>query len=155
MASIKSVEIKKLKKENIPALLKELSDEKPEYLKYFTAFVISQKSFEEQLTKVIDDKFFGVFYEEQIVGFYMLRGFDAGYVVPSYGVVISSRFSNRGLSKLTLYHAFSVCTLNNVEKLMLKVHPENKFAKRLYESLGFIRTGFDDKNGNYIYHKTL
>ena len=38
---------------------------------------------------------------------------------------------------------------------MLKVHPENKIAKALYESLGFVKVGIDDRNDNIIYHKTL
>jgi RimJ/RimL family protein N-acetyltransferase len=83
----------------------------------------------------------------------MLRGFDEGYEIPSYGVWISSKFSNRGLSALTLHHAFAFCKLNGIKILLLKVHPENVVAKKLYESLGFVKIGVDERNGNFIYHK--
>ena len=155
MASINSIEIKELRPEHISELIKKLSENSAEYLKLFTAFELTPDTFNSILSKAVRDKYFGIFFGETIIGFYMLRGFDQGYEVPSYGVVISSDFSNKGLSRLTLYHAFSVCKLNGIKKIMLKVRPENIFAKKLYESVGFERTGFDEKNGNYIYHKTL
>ena len=155
MASIKSIEIKELKLEHISILVQELSREKLEYLKYFIPFDFSLETFSEIITNAVKDKYFGIFVSKKIAGFYMLRGLDKGYKVPSYGVWISSRYSNKGLSKLTLFHAFSVCKLNNIVKLMLKVHPENEIARKLYESIGFKQTGFDEKNSNSIYHKDL
>ncbi len=155
MDKINSIEIKELKLEHIPNLVENLSAESPEYLKHFTAFELSEKVFANLLSNAVNDKYLGLFYGEKIVGFYMLRGFDEGYEIPSYGVIILSEFSNKGLSKLTLYHAFALCRINKVKKLMLKVHPENTYAKKLYESFGFEKTGFDNKNGNFIYHKSL
>jgi len=155
MSRINSIEIRTLKLDDVSNLIKRLSEESPEYLKHFTAFELSDKSLTTILTKAIKDKYIGMFFGDEIVGFYMLRGFDEGFEIPSYGVIILSKFSNKGLSKLTLYHAFTLCHLNNIKKLMLKVRPENKHAKNLYESLGFEKTGFDSKNGNFIYHKSL
>lgn len=155
MTNIKSVEIKILKVEHISDLIKKLSNEQPEYLKYFTAFEFSSEKFNTLLKKAVNDKFYGIFVGDEIAGFYMLRGFDEGYEIPSYGVIILSNFANKGLSKLTLFHAFTLCRINNIKKLMLKVRPENIYAKKLYESLGFAKTGFDEKNGNYIYHKSF
>jgi len=155
MDKIISIEIKGLKLEHVPLLVEKLSQESLEYLKYYTAFELTNEKFISLLTKAIQDKYFGIFFGDEIVGFYMLRGFDEGYEIPSYGVIVLSEFSNMGLSKLTLYHAFALCRLNKIKKLMLKVRPENTFAKNLYESLGFEKTGFDERNGNYIYNKTL
>jgi len=151
----KSVEIKEIGLEHASTLAKALENENSDYLKYFTPFEFSLQSITNIFTQMVKDKFFGIFVNEIIVGFYILRGLDEGYDIPSYGVWISSKFSNKGLSKLTLYHAFSFCRINSISKLMLKVHPENTTAKKLYESLGFEQTGFDKKNGNYIYHKSL
>jgi|AP12_2_1047962.scaffolds.fasta_scaffold16428_2 RimJ/RimL family protein N-acetyltransferase len=150
-----SIEIKKLSLQLAPALSEALLSEKPKYLQYFTPFEFSVKSITHILDQAVKDKYFGIFVDNELAGFYMLRGLDQGYDTPSYGVWISSKYSNKGLSKLTLFHSFSFCKLNNIKTLMLKVHPENIIAKKLYESLGFVKTDTDNKNNNYIYHKTL
>lgn len=148
-----TIEIKVLNPSFAKTLSDELAKESKEYLKYFTPFDFSFSSVEKILSESRMDKYFGIFINNNIVGFYMLRGFDKGYEIPSYGVWISSGFSNIGLSKLTLYHAFAFCKLNRIKTLMLKVHPENVVARNLYESLGFVKVGLDERNGNYIYHK--
>ena len=85
----------------------------------------------------------------------MLRGFDEGYEIPSYGVWISKKYSAMGLSKLTLQHAVSICKINGIKKLLLKVHPENKRAKMIYENFGFTKESVDPKNNNLIYYKDI
>ena len=155
MDKIKPIEIKELKLEHVPELVEKLCHENSEYLKHFTAFELTNEKFISLLTNASKDKFFGIFSGNDIVGFYMLRGFDEGFKVPSYGVIILSEFSKKGLSKLTLYHSFALCRLNKIKKIMLKVRPENTYAKKLYESLGFEKTGFDNNNGNIIYHKSI
>jgi len=150
-----SIEIKELSTEDADLLSEALLSENSEYLKHFTPFEFSVDSIKRILSSVVMDKYFGIFLRNKLIGFYMLRGFDDGYKIPAYGVWISSKYSNKGLSKLTLYHAFSFCMINNIKTLMLKVHPENKIAKELYESLGFVKIGIDKKNDNFIYHKLL
>jgi len=154
MTSIKSVEIKELTPDHAPIFSEKLSKEGGDYLKYFIPFTEYSETFIKKiLSEKKHDKYFGLFVKDEIVGFYMLRGFDSGYEIPSYGVWISSNYANKGLSKLTLYHAFSVCKLNNIKTLMLKVHPENTIAKKLYEKFGFVEVGIDEKIGHLIYHK--
>ena len=151
-----SLEIKELTPEHASIFSKRLSEERDEYLKYFIPFAeYSEAYIRKTLSEKKIDKYFGLFVNDDIVGFYMLRGFDAGYEIPSYGVWISSKYSNKGLSTLTLYHAFSFCKLNNIKTLMLKVHPENTVAKKLYEKFGFVKVGIDEKIGHLIYHKSL
>ena len=152
---ISSIEIKELSFEHADLLSKALSKEKSEYLKLFTPFEFSVDSIKRILSNAVNDKYFGIYISNELAGLYMLRGFDDGYEIPAYGVWISSEFSNKGLSKLSLYHAFSFCKINKIKILMLKVHPENKVAKELYESLGFVKIGIDKKNDNIIYHKSL
>jgi len=151
-----SLEIKELLSEHASIFSKRLSGESKEYLKHFIPFTdYSETYINKILSDKKSDKYFGLFLNDDIVGFYMLRGFDAGYEIPSYGVWISSKYTNKGLSTLTLYHAFSFCKLNNIKTLMLKVHPDNTIAKKLYEKFGFVKVGVDDKIGHLIYHKNI
>jgi RimJ/RimL family protein N-acetyltransferase len=38
---------------------------------------------------------------------------------------------------------------------MLKVHPDNFVAKKIYENFGFIYQGVDERIGHLIYHKMI
>ena len=152
---LKELEIHKLKTSDANQLSIKLSDEPEDYIKYFDPFDFSEPTIKRILEQSIKDIYFGLFINNQLAGCYMLRGFDEGYKIPSYGVWIASKYSNSGLSTLTLFHAFSFCKLNKIKKLMLKVYPDNIVAKKLYESLGFHQTGIDTNGNKLIYHKTF
>jgi RimJ/RimL family protein N-acetyltransferase len=151
----KNVEIKDLQSDQAATLSALILNAPKDYTQYFVPFSFEEDSIKKIISDAVNDKYFGIFINDDLAGFYMLRGFDQGYDVPSYGVWISNKFSGLGLSKLTLQHAFTFCKLNGLKKIMLKVHPENTVAKNIYENFGFKQGGFDDKNGNYIYYKSL
>jgi len=151
----KNVEIKELQSGQASALSALILNAPENYTKYFTPFSFEEDSIKKIINNAVKDKFFGIFINDDLAGFYMLRGFDEGYDVPSYGIWISDKYSGLGLSKLTLQHAITFCKLNGIKKIMLKVHPENTIAKNIYENVGFKQDGFDNKNGNYIYYKSL
>lgn len=150
-----NLEIIELTSNSASILSKKLLEENKEYIGHFIPFEFSESSVKKILSEKKLDKFFGLYSKKELIGFYMLRGFDKGYEIPSYGVWISSKYANMGLSTLTLYHAFSFCKINKIKTLMLKVHPNNSVAKNLYEKLGFKQTGFDEKINNIIYHKSI
>ena len=114
---LNSVEIKEIGFKQVAILVQALSNEKPEYLKYFTPFEFTVESITKIFSRAVKDKYYGIFVNDELAGFYMMRGLDEGFEIPSYGVWISSKFSNKGLSKLTLYHAFSFCSLNNINSI--------------------------------------
>ena len=150
-----SLEIIELTPDFASVLSKKLLEESRDYIGHFIPFDFSEDSIQKILRSKKADKFFGLFLSKELVGFYMLRGFDEGYETPSYGVWISSKYSNKGLSTLTLYHAFAFCKLNGIKTLMLKVHPDNSTAKNLYEKFGFKQTGIDERIKHLIYHKSI
>ena len=152
---IKNLEIREIGATEGDELFKLLTSDDKSYSKYFIPFPFELEVIKNILREKKQDKFFGIFEESKLIGFYMLRGFDEGFNVPSYGVWISKSYSNKGLSTLTLYHAFAFCRLNNISKLMLKVHPQNTVAKNIYEKLGFREQGLDQKNNNLIYYKDI
>ena len=132
-----------------------LTQSPKDYIKYFHPFNFDITSVKSNMEKVKNDIFFGIFVDQKIVGFYMLRGWDEGYDVPAYGVFISPDYNGLGLGKLTIQHAISFCRVNQIKKIMLKVYPDNLLAKRMYEAFGFIRKSIDKKNNNLIYFKEL
>lgn len=125
------------------------------YSRYFIPFSFDYESIRSVLSNAKSDLYYGIFLANQLVGFFMLRGFDKGYEIPSYGVWITSRHSSKGLSKLSLQYTIAICKLNNIKKMMLKVHPDNLIAKDIYESFGFVYQGVDPKNKHLIYNIEL
>jgi RimJ/RimL family protein N-acetyltransferase len=151
----KSIEISELGPEYARALSKLLIAADKNYSQHFVPFSFDENSIKKILKRAKNDKYFGVFISNELVGFYMLRGFDEGYNIPSFGIWIAEQYSGLGLSKLTLQHAISYCKVNGIKKIMLKVHPDNFVAKKTYENYGFIQEGTDTKNNNLIYYKDL
>ena len=151
----KNVEIKELQSDQASTLSALILNTPKDHTKYFTPFSFEEDSIKKIINNAVNDKYFGIFINDELVGFYILRGFDEGFEVPSYGVWISDKFSGLGLSKLTLQHAITFCKVNGFKKIMLKVHPENIIAKNIYETFGFKQKEFDEKNSNLIYYKSL
>ena len=71
------------------------------------------------------------------------------------GVFIGHEYRGLGLATLTLAHAEAYCRLNRIGRLLLKVHPSNGRAKRLYEKSGFHFLRSDPDNGNLVLEKQL
>ena len=149
------IELRKLMITDLADLVVLWNKDPQDYNKHFIPFEFTNNKLESILSNAVKDLYIGIFVNKKIAGFYMLRGFDEGYETPSYGVWISSSYSNKGLAKLTLQHAISTCLLTGANKIMLKVHTENTIALNLYKKYGFKETGIDEKINNIIMHKDL
>jgi RimJ/RimL family protein N-acetyltransferase len=150
-----SLEIKRINTNQTKELSDLLLKSSKEYSKHFIPFEFDLESVFTAIGKAIKDMFYGIYVEKKLIGFYMLRGWDAGFEVPSYGVWIAEDFSSKGISKLTLNHAISICRINLIKRLMLKVHPDNLVAKKIYENFGFVYQGIDERIGHLIYFKDI
>jgi RimJ/RimL family protein N-acetyltransferase len=147
--------IRSLREADAAALVDLLSAQPPEYARFFTPFPFESPWIESMLRNRVRDGYFGVWSVSRLVAFFMLRGWDAGYEVPSYGVVVDYEHRGLGLARLTLAASKAMCRMMGSSRLMLKVHPENEVAIHAYESEGFVRTGRDDASGQFIYHFEL
>jgi ribosomal-protein-alanine N-acetyltransferase len=155
MSGIVDVVITALRAEQAAELSDLLLSAPAEYSKHFTPFAFDRLAVSKVLSQAQQDRYYGIIIAGKIAGFFMLRGFDQGYKVPAYGVWIAPQHTGKGLAELTLKYAVAVCRASSIDKLMLKVHPDNIVAKGIYERNGFAAAGTDEKNGNIIYHKTL
>lgn len=125
------------------------------YARFFSPFSFSPADVSRLLADRERDIFMGMYWQERLVGFFMLRGWDEGYEVPAYGVLIDEGHAGCGLATLSLRAAKAICRLCAAPRLMLKVHPDNGRAKSLFERAGFVRTGVDAGSGTLIYHFDL
>ncbi len=144
--------VRPLQIEDAAALASMLRIQPPEYAHFFHAFAFDVDAIAKILSERQRDYYAGIFWQGELVGFFMLRGWDKGYEVPSYGVLIDARYSGYGLARLSLKITKSICRLRRVPRIMLKVHPDNLIAKTLFEEAHFIHTGVAAESGNLVYH---
>jgi GNAT superfamily N-acetyltransferase len=83
------------------------------------------------------DLYFGLIHEGVMVGYGMLRGWDKGYETPSLGIYISADLRGTGAASLLMQHMHQAAKLRGSTQVLLKVHPENRAARRLYERFGY------------------
>jgi RimJ/RimL family protein N-acetyltransferase len=125
-----------------------------EYLRFFHAFGADESAIAEMLAASKTDVFSGVFWQADLVGVFMLRGWDAGYEVPSFGVLIDEKHRGGAFMRLTLDTAKLICRLSGAKRLMAKIHPDN-VSPRGARRLGLHQTDVEESTGNIIYHLEL
>ncbi len=73
----------------------------------------------------------------------MLRGWDDGYEIPSFGGCTHSALRNAGLGQSLLAHAIVESRSAGAQRLRLTVYKSNERAVHVYRKFGF---EFSDKN---------
>ncbi len=123
-----------------------------DYARFFSPFEFSLDTVANVLSNQGDDVFIGLYWEDRIIGFFLLRGWNDGYEVPTFGIIIDKKYRGYELEMLSLDTAKIICRLRGAERLMLKMHPDNISAKGVMRKIGFIQIGVEPGSGNIIYH---
>ena len=95
------------------------------------------------------DIYLGYFTSEGLVGYAMLRGWDEGYHVPSFGVAVSPAYEGTGVGGELLRACLRIAQDRGAHHLRLKVYEHNERALRWYRSVGFERIGTAD-DGQWV-----
>ncbi len=154
MSLNKSFSIRPLEATDAAAISAFVRSQSPEYLRFFYAFDSDESAIVEMLSASEMDVYSGVFWQANLAGVFMLRGWDAGYEVPSFGVLIAQEYRGGAFMRLTLDAAKLICRLSGTKRLLAKIHPEN-VSPRGARRLGFYQTGVEESTGNIIYHLEL
>jgi ribosomal protein S18 acetylase RimI-like enzyme len=91
----------------------------------------------------IQDRYFAAFQGDRVIGYSMLRGWDEGFSVPSFGASVHPKWRNVGLGKRLMAHAIEQTEQAGCERLRLTVFKNNERAIAVYRRFGF---AFTDKN---------
>lgn len=154
MSSTNALIIRKLITADTSSVAAFLQAQSPKYLRFFYAFKADETEIAQVLEANDKDVYSGVFWEECLIGIFMLRGWDAGYEIPSFGVLIDEKYKGWAFMRLTLDAAKLICRLAGAKKMMAKIHPEN-VSPRGARRLGLYQTGLEETTGNIIYHLDL
>ena len=126
----------------------------PEYVRFFYAFDFDEEALTRVLAARQRDVYSGIFWRGELAGLFMLRGWDAGYEVPSFGVLVDVRHRGRAFMRIALDVSKLICRLAGAPRLMAKIHPDN-VSPRGARRLGLVQTGVEPETGNVIYHIDL
>lgn len=126
----------------------------PEYARFFYAFGRGEEEIARVLAARERDVYSGMFWRGELAAVFMLRGWDAGYEVPSFGVLVDAKRRGRAFMRIALDVAKLTCRLSGATRLMAKIHPDN-VSPRGARRLGFVQTGVEAETGNVVYHMEL
>lgn len=154
MSVNKSLSIRQLEPLDAAAVAAFLRAQPTAYLRFFYAFGADEAALAEVFAAAKRDVYSAVFWRTELVGIFFLRGWDAGYETPSFGVLIDGNYRGGAFMRLTLDAAKLICRLSGAKRLMAKIHPEN-VSPRGASRLGLHQTGVEESTGNIIYHLEL
>ncbi|MBA3321642.1 MAG: GNAT family N-acetyltransferase [Pyrinomonadaceae bacterium] len=84
------------------------------------------------------DRYYGASLEGKMIGLSMLRGWDEGYSVPSFGIIVDHRFHNLGVGSRMLDFTIEQARVLGCSRVRLTVYSSNSPAVRLYKTRGFV-----------------
>jgi ribosomal protein S18 acetylase RimI-like enzyme len=94
------------------------------------------------------DLYYVILDDDKVAAYGLLRGWDEGYDIPSLGIYVSSDYRGIGLGKMFMSFLHTVAKNKKSKKVKLKVYKDNIPAIKLYETLGYKLTDYD--NNQYI-----
>ena len=105
----------------------------------FTPFPMTAATAAALLSERREDRYYGAFARPaEIVAMSMLRGWDEGFGVPSFGIAVDARWHGRGLgTRMTAWTVEQARALG-APSVRLTVYDDNAGARRIYERLGFV-----------------
>lgn len=112
----------------------------PEITQYFAPFPLTRESAMFLLRPESRDHFFGLEELGGLVAFSMLRGYDEGYAVPSFGLLVALDCQGQGLGRWLTEKTLYWADHEGIASIRLTVFSGNHTAVHLYSSLGFKET---------------
>jgi ribosomal protein S18 acetylase RimI-like enzyme len=85
-------------------------------------------------------------YAGRIVGYSMLRGWDEGYEVPSWGGAVHPALRDAGIGKQLLVHAVAESQSRGAKRMRLTVYKSNTRGVHVYGKIGFEFSEKDERS---------
>ncbi len=105
--------------------------------RFFTPFTLTRETAQEIAQGEHRDRYYLGLADDRIIGFSMLRGWDEGYDVPSFGMFIDRQHQARGYGQQLLDLTIAAARQLGCEHIRLSVSTGNRPAYHLYQSRGF------------------
>ncbi len=90
------------------------------------------------------DAYFVCVEGESVVALSMLRGFDEGFAIPSFGIFVDDEAQGRGIGRRLTEWTVTEARRRGAPSVRLSVYATNERALALYATLGFVETSRED-----------
>jgi RimJ/RimL family protein N-acetyltransferase len=132
-----------------------LAGQPAEYLRFFHVFGADEDAIAEILAARERDVYSGIFRGNALICLFMLRGWDEGFDIPSFGLVVAADCRGREVLTVALEAAKLISRFAEARRMMCKVHPENVAGTRGALRLGFVPASEEPGTGNVVYYLDL
>lgn len=151
MSSQQNIVLVPLSATDAPKLSAFLRAQSPVYMQYFNPFAFDEATISGILNDARRDIFQGLFLDGELIGMMMIRGWDAGFDIPSLGLIIGENYRGKDLLRIYIDAMKEICREHGSSRVMYKSHPANSPAPRAAR-MGFRQTGIDPQTGYLIFH---
>lgn len=93
--------------------------------------------------------------DRDVLAYGLLRGWDAGYAIPSLGIAVHPSSRAGGLGRLMMDYLEAMARHRGASAVRLRVHKDNSRARDLYVLRGYQMTTDDDDERLMVGLKTL
>ena len=109
----------------------------PEITRYFNPFPLNSQTAHQIARNDHLDHYYVATLDAQMVGMFMLRGWEEGFQIPSFGILVDRRYHGMGLGKQITEFAITEASNSGCPGIRLSVYASNTNALSLYASFGF------------------
>lgn len=122
---------------------------------FFDGLPVEKTALASEFASARRDRYWGIWKDADLSAVFFLRGLDAGFSSPAFGVAVAPAAQGCGIGRLALIFAETWSRNAGLTDIMLTVDPDNSRAISLYEAQGFLRTDELSPKGNLVFRKSL
>lgn len=108
-----------------------------EVVGHFDPFPLSEETARRIADATGKDRYYGAFLGDRIVAFSMLRGWDEGFEVPSFGIAVDRDLHGSGIGGRMTEWTIEQARALGAPRVRLSVYGSNRIAHELYRRRGF------------------
>lgn len=109
----------------------------PEVVRHFNPFPLTRQTAYKIANTSQLDRYYVALWNGRIVGLCMLRGWDDGFEIPSFGIFVDYRYHGLGVGRQMTEFGIAETQRLDCHAVRLSVYASNTRAVNLYISLGF------------------
>ena len=112
-------------------------NDRPEIVEQFHPFALTRESARRIAQHAEGDRHYLCYERHRPVGFWMLRGWSQGHVVPAFGLFVDCREQGKGVGRWMLHAAVAECRVLGCARMLVTVYADNLASIAMHTAIGF------------------